>query len=87
MSQPRYKVNKNLILQKIDGKLVCFQIDRSHLYVFNDTAEFIFKKIKLKMSETKIAALLSKKYEISEETALKDTIQLIKKFQNNMILV
>ncbi len=80
------KINKNIIFQKIDDKLIGFDIENSSLYTLNETAEFIYKKTKLGVPSRTVAKLLSKKYEVDQKTALHDvqkTIEMLK--QNKMI--
>lgn len=83
----KYKVNRNLILQKLDNKLVGFDVERSFLYTFNETAEYVFKKIKRGWEENKIASLLAKRYKITGKDALKDIKTLLKELKKNKILV
>lgn len=76
------KINKNIIFQKIDSKLVGFDIDRSFLFTFNETAEYIYKKIKSGIDEKKIVILMTKRYDVDAKTAQKDirsTVELLKK--------
>jgi len=82
-----YKVNKNVIFQKIDKQLVGFDIDNSSLYTFNETAEYIFAKFKSKIDPARIASLLAKKYEVDEKTAKKDVDELLKDLKKNKVLV
>ena len=81
-----YKANKNLILQKIDSSLVGFDTDRSFLYTFNETAEFIFKKLKLGWEEEKIITALTKKYEIEILVVKIDIKTVIKDMLKNKII-
>ncbi len=81
-----YKVSKSLILQKLDGKLVGFDVDKSSLYTFNETAEFIFRKIKAKWEEDKIVAALAKKYDVSLLTLKKDVKGTIREMVKNKII-
>lgn len=83
----KYKVNKNCIFQKLDNSLVGFDIDNSILYSFNETAEFIFKKLKKGIDEKEIAVLLAQKYEVDPKTALKDITRLLKDLKKNKILL
>jgi len=78
--------NKSIIFQKIDKKLVGFDIERSSLYTFNETAELIYKKIMAGVQEDAIAKLVAKKYEVEEKTARKDVEGLIKDLKKNKIL-
>lgn len=83
---PSYKVNKNIIFQKIDKQLVGFDIDNSSLFTFNETAEYIFSKIKAKTDPIRIASLLVKKYEVKEKEAIKDVLDLIKNLKKSKII-
>lgn len=78
--------NKSIIFQKIDNKLVGFDIERSSLYTFNETAEFIYKKMVTGMREGAIAKLVAKKYCVEEKTARKDIEGLAKDLKKNKIL-
>ena len=82
----QYKINKNLILQKMDENLVGFDVDRSFLYNFNETAEFIFKKIKLGWEEEKIVLALAKIYDVALPALKKDVKTLIKDMVKNKII-
>lgn len=79
-------VNKSIIFQKIDNKFVGFDIEKSALYTFNETGEFIYKKKKAGVEETKIVKQLAKKYEIEEKIVAKDVAALIKNLKKNRIL-
>lgn len=81
-----FKINKNLILQKMDENLVGFDTDRSFLYTFNSTAEFVFKKIKLGWEEEKIVIALAKKYDVALPTLKKDVKAIIKDMLKNKII-
>lgn len=78
--------NKSVIFQKIDDKLVGFDIEKSALYTFNETAEFIYKKIAAGAKEDVIAKQLARKYNVEEKTARKDIMELKKDLKKNGIL-
>lgn len=78
--------NKSVIFQKIDNKLVGFDIEKSALYTFNETAEFIYKKIVAGIKEDIITKQLAKKYNVEEKTVRKDMTELIKDLKKNGIL-
>lgn len=73
----KYKINKGFIVQKLDDKMVIFDGEESVLYTFNETASFIFKKIKKGLSENEIVEAVAKRYKIKEEKAKKDLIDLL----------
>lgn len=83
----KISVNRSIIFQKIDDKLVGFDIDRSALYTFNETAEFIYKKLKTGNTAEKVAKQLAKKYAIEEKAALKDVAALVNDLKKNKILL
>lgn len=82
-----YKVNRNVILQKLDRKLVGFDVERSFLYTFNETAEIIYKKIKLGWGEERIAINISRKYDAPISVIKKDIKLLIKDLLKNKIIL
>ena len=82
----KYKINKNLILQKMDKNLVGFDTEGSFLYTFNETAQYIFKKIKLGWEEDKIVDMMEQSYQIDAITLKKDVKSLIKDMLKNKIL-
>ena len=81
-----YKYNHKLVLQKLDRKFVGFDPDRSFLYTFNSTAEFVFKKIKLKWDEDRIVAAMAKIYDAPVATIKKDVRAIIKDMVKHKIL-
>lgn len=82
----KYKINKGLITQKIDNKTVIFDGDESILYSFNETASYIFKKIKAGENEEKIIDLVVKKYQIKPEKAKKDLKDLLAELRKKKII-
>jgi hypothetical protein len=73
----KYKINKGLIQQKLGDKTVIFDGEESLLYTFNETASFIFQKLKLGWDEIKIIDGLVKKYQIKEKRAERDFNELV----------
>lgn len=84
---PAYKINTGLIAQKLEGKTVFFDGDKSILYTLNETASFIFKKIKAKVPPEKIKELLVKQYEVTETRAKKDLDIFIKDLSAKKIIL
>ena len=83
-----YRLNKDFIAQKIDKKqTIVFDVERSILFTFNETAGFIFKKIKLGWEEEKIVIALAKKYDVTLPTLKKDIKTIIKDMVKNKIIV
>ena len=81
-----YKVAKGLITQKLDDKTVIFDGDKSVLYTFNETASYIFGKIKAKMEKEKITALMVKRYGIKEAKAKKDLDEIVEDMVEKKII-
>ena len=82
----RYKVSKGFIVQKLDGKTTIFDGEKSMLYTFNETATFVFQKLKLGKSIEDINAIFIKKYGISKEKAEKDIKELLKDLLSKKII-
>ena len=81
-----YNINKGFILQKLSNKTVIFDGEESMLYTFNETASFIFQKLKLKWPEEKIIDGLQKKYQISKQKATNDLKKLIVDLKKKKII-
>ena len=82
----KYKINKGLITQKLDDKTVIFDGDESILYTFNETASYIFKKIKSGEEEERIIDLIVKRYQIKPEKAKKDLRDLLVDLKKKKII-
>lgn len=82
----KYKINKGFIVQKLDNKTVIFDGEESVLYTFNETASFIFKKIKRGSEEDAIIEEMVKKYRIKKERAKKDLEELISDLKKKKII-
>ena len=82
----QYKVVKGLITQKLDDKIVIFDGDKSILYTFNETASYIFNKIKAKIDQEKILVLMVKRYGVKEEKLKRDMEEIIKDMQVKKII-
>lgn len=81
-----YTITKGLITQKLDNKTVIFDGEESILYTFNETASYVFLKIKAKWDEKKIVLSLVKRYGVKEERAKKDVKELIKDLLKKKII-
>ena len=82
----KYKVNKGFITQKLDNKTVIFDSDNSVLYSFNETASYMFSKIKIGWEKEKIIEQIIKQYLVKKERAEKDFIQLVSDLKKKKIL-
>ncbi len=86
MSPSPYKINKGFIVQKLDDKTAIFDGEESMLYTFNETATYIFQKLKLGWDKKKIIESMLKKYKIKEEKLVKDYDDLVKDLLKKKIL-
>jgi len=82
-----YKIQKGLIIQKIDKETVIFDAEESVLYTLNETAAEIFKMIKKGLKEEEIVERMVKKYEVKKERVEKDVKELVEELRKRKILV
>ena len=82
----KFKINKGFIVQKLDDKMVIFDGEESVLYTFNETASFIFKKLKKGEEKEKIIEMVEKKYDIKKERAEKDFNELTADLKKKKII-
>lgn len=73
----KYDIKKGFIIQKLDQKANIFDGEESVLYTFNETATFIFAKLKQGWTKEKIVESLVKKYGIKRKRAQKDLDALV----------
>lgn len=66
------KIKKDLIIEKIDNKIVIFDSKQLILFSFNETGSYIIKKIKSGDSTDKIIKGMVKKYRIKKDLAKRD---------------
>lgn len=66
------KIKKDLIIEKIDNKIVIFDSKQLILFSFNETGSYIIKKIKSGDSRDKIINGMVRKYRIKKDLAKKD---------------
>lgn len=66
------KIKKDLIIEKIDNKIVIFDSKQLILFSFNETGSYIIKKIKSGDSTDKIIKGMVRKYRIKKDLAKKD---------------
>lgn len=81
-----YKLQKGLIYQKIGGKKIIFDGEKSILYTLNKSASFIFDSVKKGLNTNEIIDLMIKKYSITKEKAEKDLNNLILDLKKNKII-
>lgn len=83
----KYRINKGYIIQKIGNKTTIFDSEKSALYNFNETATFIFEKLKKNWQEEKIAVKLSQIYNTDHKTAQRDVSEIISGLLKKKILI
>ena len=82
----KYKINKGFIVQKLDDKTAIFDGEKSMLYTFNETATYIFQKLKSGWDKKKILETMQKRYKIKEEKLTKDFDELIRELKAKKII-
>jgi len=82
----KYKINKGFIAQKLDNKTVIFDGEKSVLYTLNETASYVFRKIKAGWEKERIIEQVIKKYSVKKERVEEDLIQLISDLKKKKIL-
>lgn len=73
----KYKIQKGLIVQKLDNKITIFDGDKSLLYTFNETATYVFNRLKKGLGEKDIIKTMIKRYKIDENRVEKDVKEII----------
>lgn len=81
-----YKVNKGFIVQKLGNKTTIFDGEDSMLYTFNETATFIFQKLKAGWDKKKIMEAMLKKFKVKEEKLSLDFDDLIRDLRSKKII-
>lgn len=80
------KINKGVIIQKIGKKVTIFDGEKSALYTLNETATFLFLRIKDNVKSEKIIEDLAQKYKISVGVAKKDVEEFIESLKKKKII-
>ncbi len=87
MKQKKYRINKDMIAQKIQGNEVIFDSEKSLVYTLNETATFIFNKVLLKKNEEEIVKSIVKEYSVDQPKAIKDISEAIEDMVKKRILI
>lgn len=85
--QKNIKIQKGLIVEKIDDQTVIFDTEESVLYTLNETASVIFDKLKKNWDKERIINYMLKNYEVKRERLEKDFEQLLKSLKRKKIIV
>ena len=80
------KINKGIIVQKDGRGLTIFDGEKSTLYTLNETASFIFSRLKKTASVDQIAKIISKKYGIALDKAQEDCLEFLKELASKKII-
>jgi len=82
-----YKIQKGLIIQKLNKETVIFDAEESVLYTLNETASEIFRLLKKGLKEEEIVERMVKKYKVKKEKAEKDVKEMIGELTKRKIIV
>lgn len=82
-----YRLNKKLIIQKMDKETVLFDGDKSILYALNETAAYILGKLLSGWNKEKIITGLCRLYTIDSKQAAKDVSLFISGLKKKRILL
>lgn len=70
----------------MDDKTVIFDGEESVLYTFNETASFIFRRLKQQFTTEEISKAMEKKYKVGGKEAQKDIKELIRDLEAKKII-
>jgi uncharacterized protein YktA (UPF0223 family) len=83
----KYKILKGFIFEKTDDKkMIIFDQEKSKMLTFNQTASFIFERLKRGYDEKSITKALLKKYKVGEKQARRDVKEIISKLKKRKII-
>lgn len=71
-------IKKGFINQRTKNSIIIFDTEKSVLLTFNNTATFIFDRLKKGLDDKKIIDDLISEFEVTEEIAKKDINDFIK---------
>lgn len=74
-------MKKNIIFQKIGKKIMIFDSEKSFLYSLNETAFYIWKRLRSGWNKKQIIDGLTKKYKVDGSELEVDYNQIIKKIK------
>lgn len=82
-----FQINKSYNAQKIEGKMVIVDGDRSLLYTLNETGSYIYQCIKRGIKKEQIVQRIVEKYSVSESNAEQDYTSFCNKLVKKHILI
>lgn len=86
------KLRKDLILRKLGGEHIIVDpgqdvVDMSSVYTFNETAVFLWERLKgVEFTAEEAADLLVERYDVSPEQARRDVSGLLRTFREHHLL-
>ena len=87
MSESNPRQHPNAAWREVDGEVVIISPEDSVLHELNATASFIWKQATGEISAEEISIRLAGEFEVSEETALRDTQELVQYLTDKKLLV
>lgn len=81
-----HRINRSLLIEKIDGKIVIFDSLRSVFFNFNETGSYIIDKIKKGFGQKEIIDGLVKRYGIERRTAENDFNDFLNQIQKKKLV-
>ncbi|HOK40293.1 MAG TPA: PqqD family peptide modification chaperone [bacterium] len=68
----QYKLNKDLVIRKIDGEIVLLNMKTGSFYSTSDSGQIIFEGLANNLSIEKIKEKIKEEYEIKNEKKFED---------------
>ncbi|MFA6081291.1 MAG: PqqD family protein [Patescibacteria group bacterium] len=82
----KYKIKKGLIYEKKGKKITIFDPDKSTIIELNETACYIFEKLKKRIMVNKIITLMVEKYNLTIKKGENDVKNLILKLLKEEVI-
>lgn len=82
----KFIIQKGFIFQKTNKGISIFDSEESMLFNLNETASYIFQKLKSGWTETKITEAMIKRYKIRKEASHKDVKEFISDLKKHKII-
>lgn len=82
-----WQKNPEVAWKESDGEIVIVAPGQDLMHELNETASFLWKNIDGRKNAAELAALMAKRYEVTAETALRDTEELLQELRVKKLLV
>jgi Coenzyme PQQ synthesis protein D (PqqD) len=79
--------NPSLAWREIDDETVIISPDESVMHELNDTGSFLWRNIDGRRTAEDLAALLVEQYDVTQEAALADTLELLEELSTRKLLI